>query len=129
VSHSFLAQEVTNLDRVSVILDNAVDGEMGVDGTHFVSEALGNTVNHVVDHTLDCPQACNMFPSSLPNSKRNFGTFALDQPDVHVDVLDVLCEGTARASHGNDTGFDGHGDSLWDVEFFGLEDVPHDLEA
>jgi len=125
MSHSFLAQKVTDLDSSAIVLDNAVNGEMSVDGTHFVSEALGDTVNHIVDQTLDRPQACNMLPSSLPNGERNFGAFALDQPDVHVDMLDVLCEGTAGASYRNDTGFEGHGDSLWDFEFFGLEDVPH----
>ena len=35
-----LAQEVTDLELVAVLLDDAVDGEMGVDGTHLVLEAL-----------------------------------------------------------------------------------------
>jgi len=38
-THLF-AQEVTDFDGVAVLLDDAVDGEMGVDCTHFVSEAL-----------------------------------------------------------------------------------------
>jgi len=36
----FLSQEVTDLDSVSTILDDGVDGKMGVDSTHFVEEAL-----------------------------------------------------------------------------------------
>lgn len=35
-----LAQEVTDLNGVTILLDNAVDGEMGIDSAHFVAEAL-----------------------------------------------------------------------------------------
>lgn len=35
-----LAQEVTDLKSTTVLLDDAVDGEMGVDGAHLVLEAL-----------------------------------------------------------------------------------------
>lgn len=35
-----LAQEVSDLNSGSILLDDTVDGEMGVDGTHFVLEAL-----------------------------------------------------------------------------------------
>lgn len=35
-----LAQEVTDLKLAAALLDDAVDGEMGVDGTHLVLEAL-----------------------------------------------------------------------------------------
>lgn len=37
---NLLAQEVTDLDRSAILLDNAVDGEMGIYGTHFVTESL-----------------------------------------------------------------------------------------
>lgn len=39
-SPHLLAQKVTDLDRSAIILDDAVDREMGVDSTHFVSESL-----------------------------------------------------------------------------------------
>jgi hypothetical protein len=35
-----LAEEVTDLHRVAVVLDDAVDGEMGVNRAHFVEETL-----------------------------------------------------------------------------------------
>ena len=38
-AHLF-AQEVTDLNRMSIVLDNAVYWEMGIYGTHFVSESL-----------------------------------------------------------------------------------------
>lgn len=35
-----LSQEVTDLNRVSAIADDAVDWEMGIDKTHLVKETL-----------------------------------------------------------------------------------------
>ena len=35
-----LAQEVTDLQRATAVLDNAVDWEVGIYGTHLVLEAL-----------------------------------------------------------------------------------------
>ncbi len=39
-----LAQEVTDLKSTTVLLDDVVDGEMGVDGAHLVVEALKDIV-------------------------------------------------------------------------------------
>ena len=44
-----LAQEVTDLQRTTTLLDDAVDGEMGIHSTHLVLEALE------VDKLSICP--------------------------------------------------------------------------
>lgn len=35
-----LSQEVSDFHQGAALLDDNVDGEMGVDGTHFVAESL-----------------------------------------------------------------------------------------
>ena len=40
IQANLLAQEVTDLELGTALLNDAVDGEMGVDSTHLVLEAL-----------------------------------------------------------------------------------------
>ena len=66
-----------------------------------------------------------MLAATLPYGKADLVVLALLQPDVHVDVTDILGQRSTRALNGNEAGLDVHGDTLGDGEFFGLEDVPH----
>ena len=67
-----------------------------------------------------------MLASTLPNSKSDLvGRLALEEPDVHVDMTNIFCEGPAGPCDGNEAGLNGNRDALRNVEFFGLEDVPH----
>ena len=54
-----LAQEVTDLHCAAIVLNNAVDGEMGVYGAHLVEEALDfAVVDHPQNHrtlNIDAP--------------------------------------------------------------------------
>jgi len=101
VTSNLLAQEVTNLHRRATVLDDAVDGEMSVYCAHFVLETLGDTGDHVGDETLNCPQASNMLPASLPYSQSDLVALALEQPDVHINVTDILVESAPRALDGD----------------------------
>lgn len=42
-----LAQEISDLQRRSIILNDAVDGKMGVDSTHLVFESLQEKVGRL----------------------------------------------------------------------------------
>ena len=66
-----------------------------------------------------------MLAATLPYRKADFVVLALLEPNVHVDMTNILREGSAGALHGDETGLDIDGDSLWDIELFSLEDVPH----
>lgn len=138
-----LPQEVTDFDSTTIVLDNAVDGEMGIDGAHLVLEALKSTLlvhahisygqptylrytsDHVDDERLDGAQASYVLAATLPNCECDLVRLALGEPDVHVDVTDILRQGSARARDLDEAGLDAHFDPLRDVELFGLEDVPH----
>ena len=128
---------------MTIILNDAVDGEMGVDGAHLVLEALtivqgqitfcfeglatylGHTGDHVDDEGLDCPQASNVLATALPYREADLVVLSLLKPDVHVDMTDVLRQSSTRTLDGNEAGLDVHGDTLGDVELFGLENVTH----
>ena len=67
-----------------------------------------------------------MLPAALPNSESNLGVaLVFHQPDVHVDVSDILDENTPWTLDGDDTGLDGNVNTLGDIEFFCRVDVPH----
>ena len=70
-----------------------------------------------------------MLPATLPDSESNFGrVLCFHQPDVHVDVSDILDEATPWTLDSNDTGLDGNVNALGDIEFFCRVDVPHLLQ-
>ncbi len=66
-----------------------------------------------------------MLTATLPYCEGDLILAALDKSDVHVDMADVLRQGSPWAGDGYETGFDGDGNVGGDYEFFGLEDVPH----
>jgi len=119
VSYNLLAQEITDFQSRAIVLDDTVDREMGIHCPHFVLEALRNTLDHIRDETPDRPQAGNVLPATLPDGESNFGrVIGFHQPNVHVDVSDILDEGTSWPLDGDDTGLDGNVDTLRDLEFF-----------
>ena len=60
-----------------------------------------------------------MFPTTLPDGESNFGSvLGFHQPDVHVDVSDILDKGTPWTLDSDDAGLDGNANTLGDIEFF-----------
>jgi len=88
-----------------VILDNAVDWEMSIYGTHFVSESLGYSSDHIIDQGPNRSKASDVLPTALPNSQRDFWCLPFQYPDIHVDMSDVLGQGATGTSNRNETGF------------------------
>lgn len=75
------SQHLPDLDleetSLAVLLNVDVNWEMGVDVTHLVLEALGNTDDHVVDQGLDCAEGCDILAGTV----------------VELDVDDLLLGG------------------------------------
>jgi hypothetical protein len=90
---------------------------------------LRDTSDHVVDEGFDGPQACDVFPASLPDSKGDFVrlslSLALDEPDIHANMLDVLVKRSTGSSYSNEPRLDGDCYIGGDRKLFGLEDVTH----
>ena len=84
------------------------------------------TGDHVLNETLNRAQARDVLAAALPYGQRNLLVLAaLEQPDVHIDMANIFREGSSGASDGDETRLDLNFDTLGNVEFFGLEDVPH----
>lgn len=66
-----------------------------------------------------------MFATALPDSEGDLVDLALQQTDVHVDMADIFGEGTSRALHGDDAGFDGDLNTLRDLKLLGGKNVAH----
>ena len=116
---------------------------MGVDGTHLVLEALestvkhilysekfvwaylGDTNDHVVDEGAESAEDSDVLPATLPDRQGHLVDLALHQPDVDISVSEVLREGTTGALDSDEAGLDVDFNALRNVEFFGLENVPH----
>lgn len=67
-----------------------VDGEMGIDVTHLVLEALGDTDNQVVDKGADGAESGNVLAVAMVDLEAN--NALLDDGEVDGDVTQVLGE-------------------------------------
>lgn len=56
----------------TVIVGDSVDGEMCVDQSHLVEEALCDTDDHVLDQGLDGPEAGNVLSGTVPDGELDF---------------------------------------------------------
>lgn len=66
-----------------------------------------------------------MLAATLPYCEGDLILAALDKSNIHVDMADVLRQGSPWAGDGDEARFDGDSNVGGDYEFFGLEDVPH----
>jgi hypothetical protein len=118
-----LAQEVADLDGSLIIGDNNVDGEMGVDEAHLVLVTLGDTDDHVVDQGADGAEASNVLALAVPDNEAEAGGIQLN--NVHLDVTEVLVEGTTGTGDGDLASLDLDLDALGDSENLFLVDILH----
>ena len=81
--------------------------------------------DHVGNDALERAENSDVLPSALPDSEGDTVGLALHQPDVNIGMPEVLRQCTAGASDSDETGLDSDFNTLWNLEFFGLEDVPH----
>jgi hypothetical protein len=84
---NLLSDEVTDLNLgvsgLGVLLNVDVDWEMGIDVTHLVEEALGNTDDHVVDEGTDGAESGDILAGTVVE---------LNVDDVLLWVGEVDCE-------------------------------------
>ena len=94
-SHPLLAQEVSDLDRLSRVLDGDVDGEVSVNETHGVPESSGDAEEHVVDVRDDSSRSREPLARSVPHLDLDGGLAVdLDLVQIDLQVAQVPREGT-----------------------------------
>jgi len=123
LEENLLTNKVTDLNRLLIISNNDVDGEMGIDETHLVLVTLGDTNDHVVDQRADGAEASNVLALAVPDSETETGRVELD--NIHVNMTEVLGQGTTGTSNGDDTGLDINLDIVRDGENLFLVDILH----
>lgn len=73
VSDELFTQEVSDLEGGAIIAGKGVDGEMRVNKSHLVEEALGDTGDHVLDQRLDGSETSDVLSGTVPDSEDNLG--------------------------------------------------------
>lgn len=66
-----------------------------------------------------------MLSSTLPYRQCDLVVLCLYELDVHVHMSDVLFDGSAGSSDGDEAGLDVDGDAVGHDELLCLQDVPH----
>jgi hypothetical protein len=93
-SDDLLADEVSDLDleqtRLLVLLQVDVDGEMGIDVSHLVLEALGDTGDQVLDDGSDGAEGGNIFTVAVVDLDGD--GVLLGVTEVDSQVTEVLGE-------------------------------------
>ena len=107
-ANDLLADEVADLDLpqvgLGVLVEADVDGEMGVDVTHLVLEALGDADHHVLDDGLDGAEGGDVLANAVVDL--NGDDIALGVCEGDGEVTKVLDQLTARALDGDHAGLD-----------------------
>jgi hypothetical protein len=89
---------------VVVLVKVDVDGEMGVDVTHLVLEALGDTNDHVVDERTDGTESGDVLAGTVVHLDLDGGGIGLLEGDGQVTK--VLLEGATGTLNGDLAGLD-----------------------
>jgi hypothetical protein len=112
--------EVLDVDARAILGDDAVDGEMSVNASHFVLEALGDTDAHVVDVGFKGVDGTSLFVATEPHADSevlatgsSLGS-SLGFLDLTVEVREVLFVFTSRSLDGDNSGLDGASDAFGD---------------
>lgn len=96
VTNNLLSEEVADLDSILLLVDDDVDGEMGVNKTHLVLEAVGDALDEVLDARADGAEASDVLASSVPDDEADLPLLldrvggGGDHAHRHVGVLAVL---------------------------------------
>ena len=121
VENNLLAQEIANLDSVTLTVDNHVNGEMGIHVAHLVLEALGNTGDHVVDDRADGADGGNVLASTVVDDEAKL--VLTIELDLNVQVTEVLVKLTTGALDVDNARLDVDSNTLRDSKFVVLVNV------
>lgn len=103
-ANELLADEVSDLNLVQVGLgvlgDVDVDGEMGVDVSHLVLEALGDTNDQVVDEGSYSSEGSDILADTVVNLDGDLVLLGDGEVDSQVaEILDQLAAGTLNGDN------------------------------
>ena len=124
------SQIVLHLEFSSVILDNWLDGEMSVYKSHFISEAEGDSGDHVCDVRLNSGNCAALLILSEPHRDLDVLSFIffgveVDNFNFAWDVAEVSLQFSSLSFNSNLSGFDLNSDVVWDCDPILLQKSSH----
>ena len=129
---SFLTtQEVFDLELLLILGDDNVDGEMCMYESHFVSEALGDTDEHVVDQGFDGGDGTSLLITTVPHLDSDELALHLrgghfQDFDIECDVTKILGDSSLWTFNSNFSSFNFDGfDLSWDGQVIFLKNGSH----
>lgn len=115
------SEEVLDIDARSILGDDAVNGEMSMDGSHLVHESFGDTGAHVLNVGLESVNGTSLLVSTEPHADSEvvslgvtLSTGLLDLLDLTVQVREVLGNSTSGSTDLHDSGLNVTGDTFGD---------------
>lgn len=124
VSNLLFTQEVSDLHVLLTVNLNKVhvDREMGIDISHLVLVALGDTSDQVSNQRLDSSQSSNVLSVTVENDDLDSSVRQL--LESNIDVLQVLGQLTSWTGDLDGSGFDVDGNTLWNFQdLIGLNEL------
>ena len=108
------SKEVLDVDAGAVLGDDAVNGEMSMDGSHLVHVAFGDTGAHVLNVGLEGVDGTSLLVATEPHADSEpvsglVLSVDLGFLDLTVKVREVLGDGTSRADDTDNSGLNGNG--------------------
>ena len=112
----FIRQEMGNLESVSnlpqasftskisdfykrtILLNNNVDGEVGIHRPHLVMEAQCNTLDHALYVTTDCANSGQFLSVSPPFVNTEPLLYLSKETEFYIDVIEVPPQGASGPS-------------------------------
>jgi len=111
-TNDLLTQKVTDFNTLTTVDNGDVDGEMGVDHAHAVTELLGGTGDHVLDVGADGTEAGDLLGETIIQGDLDL-LAVIDLVDGDGQVTEVTLQGGAIGGlDGNTARSDGHFDTL-----------------
>lgn len=122
-ANDFLAQEVTDLDKLVAILRGDVDWEMSIHGAHLVLETSRNANDHVFDVRANRSDGGELLANAEPflDDQSSFA----DHGDVQLGIPEGADESTAGSLHRHFAVLHGDRDAVRDLNVLVSADGLH----
>ena len=115
-AYVFFTPKISDFHKRTILLNNNIDGEVGIHQPHLVTEAQGNTLDHVLCVGTDCANSGQFLSGSPPFVNTEPLLFLSKETEFYTDVTEVPPQGASGALHNNCLPLQGNVDIFWDVD-------------
>ncbi len=99
-AHAFLAQEISDLNLASSILNVGIDGKVGIYQPHLVQEALCDSSHHVLHMSCGGTDSCKVLSlAKVAVHSDLLLAFLLEQIQIDCQVLEIPLQLSCSVHH------------------------------